>query len=156
MKSRFAFVTCLALLAISFPANARANNPHFVPFKGSWAGATVSAVPTDDPAIVAVVTAGDGVATHLGHFTMVSPHNSHLDTLAADGLQLFEAANGDQLTAEFTGQFMPTPDGFLEGVLDCTVTGGTGRFAGVRGSYVEREAKDGGQGAIEFALDLSL
>lgn len=107
----------------------------FVPFRGTFSGQTVSAAPIDDPAIVFVTTEGGGQATHLGRYTMVSPHFSHLDTLFAEGEQSFTAANGDTVTAEFAGQFVPTADGFLSGVLDAVITGGTGRFAGATGAY---------------------
>ena len=129
---KLASVIVLAAL-LATPSRAMAGKQ--VPFKGDWAGQTVSATPTDDPNVVAVVTAGEGNATHLGNYSMVSPHFSHLDTGAVDGLQIFEAANGDTVTAEFTGQFTPTPDGLLAGVIDATIIGGTGRFKGATGSY---------------------
>ena len=36
------------------------------------------------------------------------------------------------------------------------ILGGTGRFAGVRGSDVERDAAEGERGAVEFVITLSL
>lgn len=128
---RFALVALAALAAVR-PAPAGDQ----VPFKGSWSGQTVSAMPLpDDPFVVAVVSTGTGQATHLGRFTMTSPHLSYLLTGFAEGEQLFTAANGDRLTASFSGYFTPTPDGFLAADLEATVTGGTGRFAGAAGSY---------------------
>ena len=58
-----------------------------------------------------------------------------LDTLAASGTQIITAANGDTLTANFTGQFTPTTDGKLRGILKATIVGGTGRFDDAEGSY---------------------
>ena len=107
-----------------------------VPLKGVFMGQTVSAAPTEDPAMVFVITEGSGQVTHLGRYTMLSPHFSNLDTLFANGEQIFTAANGDLLTAEFGGQFQSTADGFLFGGLDAVSTGGTGRFEGATGSYV--------------------
>jgi hypothetical protein len=106
-----------------------------VPFKGTWQGQTQSAVPTADPDVVLVISAGEGRATHPGRLMMVSPHYTTISTFAVEGEQIFTAANGDMLTAHFTGQFVPTPDGALEATLPCTITGGTGRFAGATGSY---------------------
>ena len=102
------------------------------------AGVTISADPTNFP-VVAVVSAGEGLGTHLGRFTMVSPHNSNVFTFALDGDQIFTAANGDTLTAHFEGYLTPTlVDGVpvkVSGVVPCTITGGTGRFANATGSY---------------------
>ena len=106
-----------------------------VPFKATWSGATVSAEPTDDPDVVFVTTAGTGRGTHLGKFTMVSPHLSHLLTFEVEGMHIFTAANGDELIGEFSGQFTPTPDGFLVASLPSTIVGGTGRFEGATGEY---------------------
>src|SRR5437870_13575853 len=104
-----------------------------VPFKGNFSGQAISAVPTGEPGVLLVTTVGGGQATHLGKFTMVSPHLSDLFTLEADGTQNFTAANGDTLTASFTGQFYFVGGGFLAASIDCTITGGTGRFQDASG-----------------------
>jgi hypothetical protein len=106
-----------------------------VPFKGKFSGQAISAVPTTDPAVLLITTASNGNATLLGDSTIVSPHLSNLITLEVDGTQTFTAANGDTLTASFTGQFSPVEGGFLAASIDCTITGGTGRFAGASGGY---------------------
>lgn len=106
-----------------------------VPFKAVFKGQAISAVPTPDPDVLLVTTVGGGNGTHLGKFTMVAPHLSNLVTLEVQGTQNFTAANGDTLAASFTGQFHPIPGGFLAASIDCTITGGTGRFAGASGGY---------------------
>src|SRR4051794_38104795 len=129
--SRFA-LAALAALAAAMPAPADDQ----VPFKGAWAGRTISAAPLpEDPLVIAVVSSGTGEATHLGRYTMTSPHLSYLLTGFAEGEQQFTAANGDTLTAHFSGYFTPTPDGFLAADLQATIVGGTGRFAGATGDY---------------------
>jgi hypothetical protein len=105
-----------------------------VPFKGTWSGKTVAVDLSGFP-IVVVEAAGTGNATHLGHFTMVSPHSNNVFTFEVEGNQIFTAANGDTLTAHFTGVFTPHPDGSLSSTIPCTITGGTGRFAGATGQY---------------------
>lgn len=42
---------------------------------------------------------------------------------------------GDQLFADFSGQFLPNPDGTLESTFEAEVIGGTGRFRHASGSY---------------------
>jgi len=106
-----------------------------VPFKGKFSGQAISAVTTEDPDVLLITTASSGNATHLGKFTMLSPHLADLSTLEVGGTQTFTAANGDTLTASFTGQFSPIVGGFLAASINCTITGGTGRFAGASGSY---------------------
>jgi hypothetical protein len=129
--SHFALAV-VAVLTVTRPATA---GDH-VPFKGGWSGQTVSAAPLpDNPLVIAVVSSGEGEATHLGRFKMTSPHLSYLLTGFAEGEQNFTAANGDTLTAHFSGFFTPTPDGFLAADLRATITGGTGRFAGAAGGY---------------------
>lgn len=109
---------------------------HTAPLVGVFSAQTVSATPTADPSVVFVVTSGSGFATGLGQFTFTSPHYSHLDTLAAEGVQIITAANGDTLTANFTGQFTVLPNGKLRGVLRATIVGGTGRFDEAEGSFL--------------------
>lgn len=106
-----------------------------VPFKGSWSGITTSADDTNFP-VVAIVSEGGGELTHLGSYTMVSPHTSNVFDGFTAGDQIFTAANGDTLTAycEGTPVFNPLT-GTVVGTLDCEVTGGTGRFDDATGSY---------------------
>ena len=54
----------------------------------------------------------------------------------AKGTYQFVAANGDRLTAFFSGQAKSTSTpGVLAIVETATITGGTGRFAGATGSF---------------------
>jgi hypothetical protein len=106
-----------------------------VPFKGVFAGQAIGAEPTPDPGVLLITTAGTGHATHLGRFAMVSPHLADLVSLGVEGTQTFTAANGDTLTASVTGQFSVIDGGLLAASIDCTITGGTGRFAGAGGGY---------------------
>ena len=55
----------------------------------------------------------------------------------AIGSYEFTAANGDTLTADFTGLAMPTSTpGVLYIEETATITGGTGRFAHATGSFL--------------------
>ena len=134
MFKRLLLCTALLVSATGF----RTSAADFVPFKATWTGVTVSADPTGFP-VVAVVSAGTGQGTHLGCYTMVTPHTSNVFTFELEGDHIFTAANGDTLTAHFAGQLTPTiVDGVpvsVSGVVPCVITGGTGRFAGATGHY---------------------
>jgi hypothetical protein len=124
----------LATIAVAVISPAGLHAQQTVPFKGHWSGVTVSADLSTFP-VVAVVSEGEGEATHLGRFTMATPHTSHVFTGETIGEQIFTAANGDTLTAHCVGFPLPQPDGTVVGNLECTITSGTGRFADATGGY---------------------
>lgn len=125
----------LSLIVISMVSATTIRGASSVPFKGAWSGKTVSADFTDFPPIVGVVAEGSGQLTHLGRYTMTSPHTTDVVTGETIGDQIFTAANGDTLTAFCAGFPQFQPDGTVVGSLDCDITGGTGRFEGATGSY---------------------
>ena len=130
MSLRRSICSCVVLIALSASHLAA---DQLVPFRGYWVGSTVSATPLSDN-VVLVVSSGTGNASELGRFEMTSPHLTYLDTLAVEGEQIFTAANGDSLIAQFSGQFVPV-GGSLEAILECVISSGTGRFAGATGTY---------------------
>ena len=142
--TRFVLSLLVVPMILTAPIGAKS-----VPFKGSWTGVTVSADPTNFP-VVAVVSDGTGELTHLGRYFMTSPHTSNVITGETIGDQIFTAANGDTLTAFCEGFPVMQEDGSVVGPLDCTITGGTGRFEGATGEYVfflvARPRTDGGIG----------
>jgi hypothetical protein len=124
---------CLIALVVFFSTDIKADES--VPFKGSWSGETTSAVPIS-PTVVSIISEGSGQLTHLGAYTMVSPHTSDVATGFTEGDQIFTAANGDTLTAHCAGT--PVFDfetGIVTGTLDCEITSGTGRFEDASGTY---------------------
>ena len=129
-------------LAIASPdanaTGARAlSNDKEVPFKGRLEG-TATVTPGTPPFLSASVE-GTGNATHLGRFTVAIPHVVNAMTRTSTGTYEFTAANGDTVTAGFTGQSTLTAPGVLAVVEAATITGGTGRFANASGSFtVER------------------
>jgi hypothetical protein len=104
-----------------------------VPFKGNVAG-TVTVTPLVPP-IASVQIQGTGDATQLGRFTVEIPHLVNQATRIAVGEYVFTAANGDTVTADFTGQATLVAPGVLSIVEAGVITGGTGRFAGATGSF---------------------
>ena len=108
-----------------------------VPFKGSLNG-DVTVAPLAPPLLHVDVEA-TGKATRLGKFTLGIPHVVNAAKGTAKGTYEFTAANGDTLTADFTGTATPIGGGVLYIEETATITGGTGRFAGATGTFtVER------------------
>jgi hypothetical protein len=131
VSSRGASAVMAGVLALSLAAPAAAH--HQVPFLGSLE-ATIVVTPLDPP-FASVAVEGSGTATQLGSFTVSIPHQVNQATRVAIGSYLFTAANGDTLTAAFTGQSTLIAPGVLSIAETATITGGTGRFAGATGSF---------------------
>ena len=113
------------------------SNDHEVPFKGRLEG-TATITPATPP-FLSVSVGGTGNATHLGRFTVQIPHVVNTTNRTSIGTYEFTAANGDTLTAGFTGQATLTAPGVLSIVEIATITGGTGRFDDATGRFtVER------------------
>jgi len=113
------------------------SNNQAVPFKGSLEG--TATITPGTPPFLSVSIEGTGNATHLGRFTVEIPHVVNTTNRTSTGTYEFTAANGDTLTAGFTGQATLTAPGVLSIVEIATITGGTGRFADATGSFtVER------------------
>src|SRR3989442_712374 len=72
-----------------------------VPFKGSLQGAATIAPLA--PPLISVVIEGTGNATHLGRFTVDLLEVVNVTASTGVGSFVFTAANGDTLTADFTG-----------------------------------------------------
>lgn len=102
-----------------------------VPFRGRIEG-TVTVTPLTPPMAVVMIE-GTGRATQLGRFTVEVPHLVNQATRVAVGSYVFTAANGDTLTAEFTGQATLVAPGVLSVAETGVITGGTGRFSGATG-----------------------
>ena len=112
------------------------SNDQEAPFKGRLEG---TATITPGSPFLSVSIEGTGNATHLGRFTVDIPHVVNTTNRTSTGTYEFTAANGDTLTAGFTGQATLTAPGVLSVVETATITGGTGRFADATGSFsVER------------------
>jgi hypothetical protein len=102
-------------------------------FKGSLEG-TVTVTPINPP-IASVLIEATGNATKLGRFTVAVPHVVNQAERVGAGTYVFTAANGDTLTASFTGVGTLVEPGVLSTTETATITGGTGRFAGATGSF---------------------
>ena len=139
---RFGSAATLALVLVASMALVRsAAAGDRVPLKGNFEG-TSARTPLDPPFVQDVITAS-GEATHLGRFDMVATAVVNLPTRSAIGTYEFVAANGDTLTATFTGASEPTATpGVILITETATITGGTGRFAGATGSFTSERLYD--------------
>jgi hypothetical protein len=104
-----------------------------LPFRGRLEG-TVTVTPLDPP-MASVLIEASGNASLLGHFTLEVPHLVNQALRLGTGSYVFTAANGDTLTAEFTGLATVVAPGVLTTSETATITGGTGRFADASGSF---------------------
>jgi hypothetical protein len=120
-----------------------------VPFKGSLEG-TQTSTPLQFP-LALVAGSATGNATHLGRFTVEFPHTVNFVTRTGEGTFTFTAANGDTLTADFTGQAQPGP--IVSIVEHATITGGTGRFAGATGGFTAERRFDPASGTTEGSFE---
>lgn len=123
----------LAVVGLAGPAPAGDQ----VPFKGRLEGTVAR---SDSPPPIVVDVSASGTATQLGQFALDIPHLVIPPT--ARGFYYFIAANGDTLTAEFDGVSTPVAPNLLYIVETATITGGTGRFAGVTGSFTGERLYD--------------
>jgi hypothetical protein len=122
-------LTALALLPLAHPAMAEEE----VPFKGVEVG-TLSAASFDFP-FATILNVAEGEATQFGHYTVTGIVVVNVLSSTATGTFTMTAANGDMLFITMTGVALQPPS--LKETLDnVTVTGGTGRFEGATGSWV--------------------
>ena len=112
-----------------------------VPFKGTWEGALTARTVT--PPFLSISFDGTGNATHLGRFTVEIQIALNTTNRTLTGTYEFTAANGDTLTADFTGQSPLTAPGVPQTSLEtATITGGTGRFASASGNFSAKRVVD--------------
>ena len=123
----------MAILALSLGVTGPVMAGDDVTFRGRLDG-TATVTPLTPP-FASVLIVGTGNATQLGRFTVEVPHIVNQATRIAEGSYLFTAANGDTLTADFTGQATLVAPGVLSIVETAIITGGTGRFAGATGTF---------------------
>jgi hypothetical protein len=122
--------------AVAGPAAAEPKGETQVPFSGSLQAH--EAVVSEDPGISFVTDgSGDGIATHLGRFTLTWEFTVILADGTGSGPARYIAANGDEIFMTAVGQSAPTATlGVFHIVEIQTIIGGTGRFAGAQGSFI--------------------
>jgi hypothetical protein len=124
-------------VAIAIPAAAQQS----VPFKGAIVGVDAD-IPSTTPGSLVVATGGTGTATNLGNFYFIQVLTVDLAHGTATGSAHWIAATGDSLYTTISASGEPTGKPNEISITDKhTITVGTGRFAGAKGSFtVERLA----------------
>ena len=120
-----------------------AQSSQSVPFKGSFEGSQT--LTPGVPPFGTINGSATGTGTHLGEFTVTFPHTVNFATRTGVGTYTFTAANGDTLTASFTGAAQGGP--IVSITEHATVTGGTGRFEGASGTFTVQRQFDPSTGA---------
>jgi hypothetical protein len=108
-----------------------------LPFRGSLQGQEIDIPQGTPPVTLSVDGTVTGIATHLGKFTYKYLVTVDLTNGSGTGSGQFIAANGDIIFFTIAGQGVPTDVPGLRSIVEInTITGGTGRFAGVKGSII--------------------
>jgi hypothetical protein len=133
MKKISAILVSMLMVAVLLSTALTAQASAGVPFKG-----TLKAVETHTIEFPYLYVNGQGWgnATHLGRFADSYQGTVYIPELMGEITDTLTAANGDKIYAQGTGQAAPsgTP-GYNLIKMNLTITGGTGRFEGVTGSY---------------------
>ena len=86
---------------------------------------------------------GGGIATHLGLFTLTWHFTVNLADGTGSGPVHFIAANGDEIFTTAAGTSEPTATPGVFHITEVhTITGGTGRFANAKGTFIVERLTD--------------
>jgi len=132
----------ILMAALAIPAAAQ----NQVPFKGTIQGQDTD-IGLTSPGMLLVETNGTGTGILFGRFTFTLRTTINDANFTDTGTADFKAANGDTIVATYTSvmpaELTPTPEGVVFSIKEVyTITGGTGRFAGVRGSFLMERVAD--------------
>jgi hypothetical protein len=128
-NGRTALAGLLMILSVA-PAFAESTS---LPFKGGFDARDNGVVQFP---VLTLNGSGAGTASRLGRFTFTSTTKVDLTNALSTGTIQLTAANGDAINGMSVGRGEPTGTANITHVvLLVTVTGGTGRFRGVTGSF---------------------
>jgi hypothetical protein len=109
-----------------------------VPFSGSLQA--LESIVSQSPGFFVADGSGGGIATLLGRFTLAWKFTVNTTDGTGSGPVRFTGANGDEIFTTAAGTSEPTDTPGVFRIVEIqTIIGGTGRFAGAKGSFtVER------------------
>ena len=121
----------LLTAALAIPAAAQKQ----VPFKGALQGDE-----KQEPGLPGTVLAHGsvtGIASQFGRFKMTYDATVNVTDGSGVGTGQFVAANGDTISYTFNALAVPIDTADTLNIVELsTITGGTGRFAGAKGSFI--------------------
>jgi hypothetical protein len=123
-------VVAAAIFMLSSPASAKTEVGFAGSDRGRWGVGTHecgSALP--------VWVETSGIATHLGRYAYSSHECASLTTGTYAGSFTISSANGDTVVGRYAGTFTVDGAGTIHYEQTNTITGGSGRFSGVSGSF---------------------
>ena len=125
--------------ALANPAGAQTSCEGFAPgcFKGTFQGQDVHDALPPDATTVAIRTTATGIGTHLGQFSLIRQITGSLTNFSDIGSAQWIAANRDSIYTTIIGQaeLSDVNGGSLKVTETHIITGGTGRFTGIQGSF---------------------
>jgi hypothetical protein len=134
MKTSICLPAAAMFLTLALAAPAAAEKQ--VPFSGSVQGTEIDVFQGPPPGTLSVDGTLTGIATHLGRFTLTYKVTVNLADGSATGFAQLIAANGDSIFTTIAGQGEPTDTPGLNRIVEInTITGGSGRFTGAKGSF---------------------
>ena len=140
MKTSSYLPMAAILLTVALAGRAAADDK-LVPFKGSLQAHESVTFP--GPGTLVADGSGEGIATHLGRFTLTWHFTVNTVAGSGTGPVHYIAANGDSIFTTAVGQSEPTSTPGVFHIMEVqTVTGGTGRFANATGSFIVERLTD--------------
>jgi hypothetical protein len=140
MKTNIGPKMAAMLLALALTGAAVADDK-LVPFSGSLHAQESVTFP--GPGTLVADGTGEGIATHLGRFTLTWHFTVNTVAGSGTGPVHYIAANGDSIFTTALGQSEPTSTPGVFHIMEVqTVTGGTGRFANATGSFIVERLTD--------------
>lgn len=108
------------------------------PFSGVVEGQEIDTPQGAPPSTISVDGSLTGTATQIGQITLKYKVTVDLADGSATGTAILTSANGATLTTKIIGQGVPVNGSpTLNRIFEInTITGGTGKFAGAKGSFV--------------------
>ena len=132
----------ISLIAAMFLATALAGpaaEARRISFNGTWEGSENFRLLGDPPFLFFVDGGGTATSTQLGQFTLVYTFMvafSDINPATSPGRARLIAANGDNIFTTSAGLSIPTADPNVSNIIEThTITGGTGRFEGAKGTF---------------------
>ena len=130
-------VAALLMTAVLAVPAAAESEPQHLYLTGGMQGFEIDVFQGTPPTTIAADGRAPGLATNLGECTVTWKLTVKLSDGTATGTFQFTAANGDTIDTRIAGSSTPAlPPGVNRITEINTITGGTGQFAGAKGSLV--------------------